>query len=293
MAKKYNACTIGTMRGEYWHVDGRCLKNSDVATATAFYANTDRMAVLAELTKNRLLNKFDEIKMKAEKNKKWLHVIPNGYLLPFSDPEDSSVAQAIGIINWWKKRFNKSNCNIFGSISGFLFKPKAEGFLELIHWWGNNAPKEALLIAAGKDGQFNTLNINNDWVYENVYYLGEISDVKGFMKSIDWFISHSYLDAQPGTVTESLTSGTPVIITDTGGNGGIEFVNNNLTGYIIKSLNDINKIDLSKDMLCKMKEECYKIDDTIETTWYEAATKYDCLFQDMIFTQKGKYKDEQ
>ena len=83
---------------------------------------------------------------------------------------------------------------------------------------------------------------------ENVFFLGEISDVFNYISLMDIFVFPSHYEGFPRAILEAMVIGKPVIATDVGGIG--EIVIDNKTGFLVPK-GDINKLTRAISILIK------------------------------------------
>jgi glycosyltransferase involved in cell wall biosynthesis len=108
-----------------------------------------------------------------------------------------------------------------------------------------------LIIIGGGELEYSLKALANKYNLENVYFIGERSDVQSLLTLADFVISTSLREGLSNTILESMLCGVPVIASRVGGTP--EIITHNINGILYES-GDIEELvssiqELSKDSL--------------------------------------------
>lgn len=134
---------------------------------------------------------------------------------------------------------SNKNCTI-GSASRLVGLKQIDTIIDLVNiLYGKGLSIKYYIAGDGPEMGFLKLKVKQLGIENCVFFLGNISDMQGFYKTIDIFIMNSRTEDMPLSIVEAFASGLYVIAPDI---GGIKELLNNNEGLIFKPTTDMQII---------------------------------------------------
>lgn len=257
----------------YALIIGRVLKIKVVHTEHNVFPDKNKInlrgkniiAVSKNVKDNLILNGVKE---------EYITVIYNGIEVT-EEVEQKSIKDELGI---------DKGIFCFGVIARLSEQKGIKFLIESYKIMKENIDSRIILIGDGelKDELKELVKLYN--LEEKIFFLGQRSDVKNIIKSLDCYILPSLYEGFPVTNLEIMMNKKIVIATDVGGNS--EIIKDKVNGFLIESQNKNELIEVmnyvleNKDILKEMQEEAYKtIHDKFNIT--NVSKEYIKYYQDL------------